>query len=76
MAIDLNRLSSPSFFIHKSPETAYQGKEIFKMEQRAISQMEKSQKMTKAEEKYRQAQAVYDQAVKDEKEEFRTVTST
>ena len=28
--------------------------------------MEKSKKMTKAEEKFRQAQAVYDQAVKDE----------
>ena len=37
------------------------------MEQRAITQMEKSKKMTKAEEKFRQAQAVYDQAVKDEK---------
>ena len=43
------------------------GKEIFNMEQRAITQMEKSKKMTKAEEKFRQAQAVYDQAVKDEK---------
>lgn len=30
--------------------------------------MEKSQKMTKAEEKYRQAQAVYAKAVKDESE--------
>lgn len=43
------------------------------MEQRAITQMEKSPKMTKAEEKFRQAQAVYDQAVKDEKERIRKI---
>lgn len=43
------------------------------MEQRAITQMEKSPKMTKAEEKLRQAQAVYDQAVKDEKERIRKI---
>ena len=43
------------------------------MEQRAITQMEKSKKMTKAEEKFRQAQAVYDQAVKDEKERVRRI---
>ena len=43
------------------------------MEQRAITQMEKSKKMTKAEEKFRQAQAVYDQAVKDEKERVRKI---
>lgn len=38
------------------------------MEQRAITQMEKSKKMEKAEEKFRQAQAIYDKAVKDEKD--------
>ena len=43
------------------------------MEQRAITQMEKSQKMTKAEEKYRQAQAVYAKAVKDESERVRKI---
>lgn len=43
------------------------------MEHRAITQMEKSKKMTKAEEKFRQAQAVYDQAVKDEKERVRRI---
>ena len=43
------------------------------MEQRAITQMEKSKKMTKAEEKFRQAQAVYDQAVKDEKARIRSI---
>ena len=43
------------------------------MEQRAITQMEKSKKMTKAEEKFRQAQAVYEQAVKDEKERVRRI---
>ena len=48
------------------PETAQPRKEIFNTEQRVITQMEKSKKMTKAEEKFRQAQAVYDQAVKDE----------
>ena len=43
------------------------------MEQRAITQIEKSKKMTKAEEKFRQAQAVYEQAVKDEKERVRRI---
>ena len=43
------------------------------MEQRAITQMEKSKKMTKAEEKFRRAQAVYDQAIKDEKERVRRI---
>ncbi|MCR5511417.1 MAG: hypothetical protein K6F54_10775 [Lachnospiraceae bacterium] len=43
------------------------------MEQRAITQMKKSQKMTKAEEKYRQAQAVYAKAVKDENERVRKI---
>ena len=43
------------------------------MEQRAITQMEKSKKMTKAEEKFRQAQAVYDKAVKDEKARIRNI---
>lgn len=43
------------------------------MEQRAITLMEKSQKMTKAEEKYRQAQAVYAKAVKDENERVRKI---
>lgn len=43
------------------------------MEQRAITQMEKSKKMTKAEEKFRQAQAVYEQAVKDEKDRVRRI---
>ena len=43
------------------------------MEQRAITQMEKSKKMTKAEEKFRQAQEVYDQAVKDEKARIRSI---
>lgn len=43
------------------------------MEQRAITLMEKSQKMTKAEEKYRQAQAVYAKAVKDESERVRKI---
>ena len=43
------------------------------MEQRAITQMEKSKKMTKAEEKFRQAQAVYEQAVKDEKARIRSI---
>jgi len=36
------------------------------MEQRAITQMEKSKKMAKADEKFRQAQAQYAKAVKDE----------
>lgn len=43
------------------------------MEQRAITQMEKSKKMEKAEEKFRQAQAVYDKAVKDEKDRVRRI---
>lgn len=43
------------------------------MEQRAITQMEKSKKMTKAEEKFRQAQAIYDKAVKDEKDRVRRI---
>ncbi|MCR5367236.1 hypothetical protein [Eubacterium sp.] len=43
------------------------------MEQRAITQMEKSKKMSKAEEKFRQAQAVYERAVKDEKERVRKI---
>ena len=43
------------------------------MEQRAITQMEKSKKMTKAEEKFRQAQAIYDKAVKDEKDRIRRI---
>ena len=43
------------------------------MEQRAITQMEKSKKMTEAEEKFRQAQTIYDQAVKDEKERIRRI---
>ena len=43
------------------------------MEQRAITQMEKSEKMTKAEEKFRQAQAIYDKAVKDEKDRVRRI---
>ena len=43
------------------------------MAQRAITQMEKSKKMTKAEEKFRQAQAIYDKAVKDEKDRVRRI---
>ena len=43
------------------------------MEQRAITQMEKSKKMTKAEEKFRQAEAVYAQALKDEKARIRKI---
>ena len=43
------------------------------MEQRAITQMEKSKKMTKAEEKFRQAQAVHEQAVKDERDRVRRI---
>ena len=43
------------------------------MEQRAITQLEKSKKMTKAEEKFRQAQAVYEQAVKEEKGRVRKI---
>ena len=43
------------------------------MEQRAITQMEKSKKMAKAEEKFRQAQAIYDKAVKDEKDRVRRI---
>ena len=43
------------------------------MEQRAITQMEKSKKMEKAEEKFRQAQAIYDKAVKDEKDRVRRI---
>ena len=43
------------------------------MEQRAITQMEKSKKMTKAEEKFRQAQVIYDKAVKDEKDRVRRI---
>ena len=43
------------------------------MEQRAITQKEKSKKMNKAEEKFRQAQAVYEQAVKDEKARIRSI---
>ena len=43
------------------------------MEQRAITQMEKSKKMEKAEEKFRQAHAIYDKAVKDEKDRVRRI---
>lgn len=43
------------------------------MEQRAITQMEKSKKMTKADEKFRQAQAQYAQAVKEENERIRKI---
>jgi len=43
------------------------------MEQRAITQMEKSKKMTKAEEKFRQAEAVYAQALKDEKARIKKI---
>ena len=43
------------------------------MEQRAITQMEKSKKMTKADEKFRQAQTQYAKAVKDENERIRKI---
>ena len=43
------------------------------MEQRAITQMEKSKKMTKADEKFRQAQAQYTQAVKEENDRIRKI---
>lgn len=43
------------------------------MEQRAITQMEKSKKMTKADEKFRQAQAQYAKAVKDENDRIRKI---
>ena len=43
------------------------------MEQRAITQMEKSKKMAKADEKFRQAQAQYAKAVKDENDRIRKI---
>ena len=43
------------------------------MEQRAITQMEKSKKMTKADEKFRQAQVQYAQAVKEENARVRKI---
>ena len=43
------------------------------MEQRAITQMEKSKKMAKADEKFRQAQARYAKAVKDENDRIRKI---
>ncbi len=43
------------------------------MEQRAITQMEKSRKMEKAEEKFRQQTAVYEKACKEEKERVRKI---
>ena len=43
------------------------------MEQRAITQMEKSKKMEKAEEKFRQQTAVYEKACKEEKERVRKI---
>ena len=43
------------------------------MEQRAITQMEKSRKMEKAEEKFRQQIAVYERACKEEKDRVRKV---
>ena len=44
------------------------------MEQRAITQMEKSKKMAKADEKFRQAQAQYAKAVKDENDRIALIT--
>ena len=46
------------------------------MEQRAITQMEKSKKMAKADEKFRQAQAQYAKAVKDENDRIRKIQDT
>ena len=43
------------------------------MEQRAITQMEKSKKMAKADEKFRQAQVQYAKAVKDENDRIRKI---
>ena len=43
------------------------------MEQRAITQMEKSKKMAKADEKFWQAQAQYAKAVKDENDRIRKI---
>ncbi|MBO6309909.1 MAG: hypothetical protein J6N70_13980 [Oribacterium sp.] len=43
------------------------------MEQRAITQMEKSKKMEKAEEKFRQQTAVYEKACKEEKDRVRKI---
>ena len=43
------------------------------MEQRAITQMEKSKKMTKTDVKFRQAQAQYAQAVKEENDRIRKI---
>ena len=43
------------------------------MEQRAITQMEKSKKMEKADEKFRQQTAVYEKACKEEKERVRKI---
>ncbi|MBQ9360161.1 MAG: hypothetical protein IJT96_03910 [Lachnospiraceae bacterium] len=43
------------------------------MEQRAITQMEKSKKMEKAEEKFRQQTAIYEKACKEEKDKVRKI---
>jgi len=56
----------PSFFIHKSPETAHKRKEFFKMEEQ-----EKKTKVDRAAQKVKQAQAEYRKAVREEKEKER-----
>ncbi len=59
-------ISSPSFFIQKSPETAYQRKEILQMEQQQISP-----KKQKALEKVKRANAELAKIVREEKEKLR-----
>ena len=59
----LTDYSSPSFFIHKSPETAQQRKEILQMEQQQISP-----KKQKALDKVKRANAELAKIVREEKE--------
>jgi hypothetical protein len=60
----LKDYSSPSFFIHKLPETAHKRKEIFKMEEQ-----ERKTKVDRAAQKVKQAQAEYRKAVREQKKQ-------
>jgi hypothetical protein len=64
----LKDYSSPSFFIHKLPETAHKRKEIFKM-----TEQEKMTKVERKAQKVKQAQAEYRKAVREQKKQERKV---
>ena len=74
-AIDLNRLSFPSFFIHKSPETARKREEIFNMEQNTIAQERLAAKEQRALEKIKRANAELAKIRREQREQLRAEQS-